>query len=108
MAELRRFGLMELLLFVLVVAVAAGVRAGYLLACADGGRAAGALLVQDPPPPLRGLPPGTELRGRTQPTEQDALVHNLKEHNWFGCLAPFAAAEEQTAHTSPGYPWLLA
>ena len=48
------------------------------------------------------------LHGRAAPTEQDALIHNLKEHQWFGSLAPLTNSEERTAHTAPGYPWLLA
>ena len=48
------------------------------------------------------------MRGRKGPSELDALVDNLTEHHWFGSLAPFTATEEQTAHVSPGYPWLLA
>jgi 4-amino-4-deoxy-L-arabinose transferase-like glycosyltransferase len=35
-------------------------------------------------------------------------VSNLREHRWFGSLAPFAPSEERTAHVAPGYPWLLA
>jgi hypothetical protein len=107
MSETRRFGLAELLLLLIVLAVAAGARACYLCACADNANSDGPLQVQDARPPLA-LPPQTELRGRPSPTELDALVHNLKEYNWFGSLAPFAAVEERTAHTSPGYPWLLA
>lgn len=107
MASSRQFGFLDVVLLGLVFATAAGTRAGYLLTCADGGRTAGPLLVQDPSPVLEGLPAGTEFLGRAGPTEQDALVHNLKEHRWFGSLAPFSPAEEQTAHLAPGYPWLL-
>jgi hypothetical protein len=108
MADVRRFGLADLLLFVLVLAAAAGARAGYLMVCADGGRNGGPLRVEDAPPLKTGLPEGTKMRGHEPPTELDALVHNLTEYRWFGSLAPFAPAEEQTAHVSPGYPWLLA
>jgi hypothetical protein len=90
MAELRRFGLPDLLLFILILVVAGGVRAGYLAACADYGRNGGPLAVADPEPP-----------------ELDALVHNLKENNQFSGPAPLADAEELTAHRAPGYPWLL-
>lgn len=106
MAEGRRFGWSDLLLGLLVVAVAGGARAGYLIACADSGRSAGPLRVSDAPPVLD-LPGGTEMRGHEHPDELDALVHNVAEHRWFGSLAPFAPAEEQTAHVAPGYPWLL-
>jgi hypothetical protein len=91
MAEPRRFGLGDLLLLGLVLLAAAGARAGYLWACADSGRNAGPLLVEDAPPPGRA-----------------ALVQNLKERGWFGYAAPFAPGEEQTADVAPGYPWLLA
>lgn len=108
MAQKPHFSLMDLVLLLLVVAVAAGARAGYLLGVADGARNSGPLEVQAPSPRLSDLPPDTLLNGSSTPTEQDALVHNLREHRWFGSLAPLAAAEERTAHTSPGYPWLLA
>ncbi len=108
MAYIRRFTLVDLILLVLVLGAAAGARAAYLGLCADGGRNGGPLRVEEPSPTLTGLPPETTLRDRKEPTELDALVHNLTEHNWFGSLAPFAAGEEQTAHVSPGYPWLLA
>lgn len=106
MAEPRRFGIADVLLLLLIVAVAGGARAWYLWVCADAGSLDAPLRVQDPRPGLA-LPAGAELRGKINPTELDALVHNLKEHSWYGSLAPFAGAEEQTAHTAPGYPWLL-
>src|SRR5262245_10327638 len=86
MVHVRRFGGLDFLLLVLILVVAAGARAGYLMTCADGGRSSGPLLVQDPLPPLPGLPAGTEMRGRKDPTELDALAHNVKEHLWFGSL----------------------
>jgi 4-amino-4-deoxy-L-arabinose transferase-like glycosyltransferase len=107
MAQPPRFSLWDLLLFVVILALAAGVRSGYLLSCADAGRAPGPLRVQAEPPPLRGIPPGTKILDKENPTDFDLLVHNLKESNWFGSLAPLAPKEEQTAHTSPGYPWLI-
>jgi hypothetical protein len=48
------------------------------------------------------------MRGRTRISEHDALIHNLREHDWFGSLAPLAVKEEQTAHVAPGYTWLIA
>ena len=107
MAYTRRFGGQEVLLLLGVLAVAAGARAWYVAGCADNAQTAGPLLVQDPSPELAGLPAGTDMHGRTPPTEQDALVANLKEHQWFGSLAPLAGREERTAHVAPGYPWLL-
>jgi 4-amino-4-deoxy-L-arabinose transferase-like glycosyltransferase len=91
MTEIPRFRALDLILLLLVLAVAGGVRAGYLKACADNGYNAGPFRVQD------------DRSGDIQP-----LVDNLIEFQWFGGFAPFAKVEEQTAHTSPGYPWLLA
>jgi 4-amino-4-deoxy-L-arabinose transferase-like glycosyltransferase len=102
MADIRRFGPADLLLLLLVLAVAAGIRAGYLSTCADGGRNAGPLRVQDARRTLFG--PGEVEPART---DLEALIRNVREHGWFGCLAPFATGEEKTAHISPGYPWLV-
>jgi 4-amino-4-deoxy-L-arabinose transferase-like glycosyltransferase len=107
MPEPRRFEIQDLLLLLVVVAVAVAARVWYLSVIADNARSDGPIHVQDPPAVLKGLPPDTELHGRRNPSEQDALLHNLTEHRWFGCLAPFAGAEEKTAHVAPGYPWLL-
>jgi hypothetical protein len=107
MAELRRFGLADLVLLLVILAAAAGARAWYLSAFADGGRSEGPLQVQGPYPAVD-VPAGTEIHGRTSPTELDSLIQNVREHDLFGSLAPFAAREERTAHTAPGYPWLLA
>jgi 4-amino-4-deoxy-L-arabinose transferase-like glycosyltransferase len=106
MAGKRPFGLIDASLLLLVLAVAAGGRVGYLLQFADGGASSGPLLVQEPSPALA-LSPEIELRGKSNPNDLDALVHNLSEHSWFGSLAPFAGKEERTAHTAPGYPWVL-
>ena len=38
MAELRRFGPLDFLFLSIVIAVAGGLRAGYLVSCADGAR----------------------------------------------------------------------
>src|SRR5215831_429568 len=108
MAQRPRFGIVDLLLLVLTLAVAAGVRVVYVIGQADKGHSTGPLLVKEPSPRLTALPPSTQLRGKSDPTELDALVHNLsKENRWFGSLAPLARGEEKTAHVSPGYPWLL-
>ena len=104
----RRFTAADLLLLLLVMAAAAGARSWYLTVCADGGQQEGPLRVQDRPPVLAGLPAETEMNGHKPPTELDALVENVKEHSWFGSLAPLSDAEEQTAHVAPGYYWLLA
>ncbi|HLN30844.1 MAG TPA: hypothetical protein VK395_24100 [Gemmataceae bacterium] len=108
MLETGRFGTRDLLALLMVLAVAAGTRAWYLHTCADNGQLPGPLLVQEPSPVLSDLPADTEMRGHTPPTELDSLVHNLKEHRWFGGLAPLANTEEPTAHLAPGYAALLA
>ena len=107
MADMRRFGPVDLLLLVLVLALAGGLRAGYLIRCADNSRSDGPLRVQDARPPLTDFTPSEPMHGNDRPTELDALIHNIQHHRWFGSLAPFAPREERTAHTSPGYPWLV-
>src|SRR5262245_12945940 len=107
MADLRRFGPADFVLLFVVLAAAAGVRAGYLARYADGGRNGGPLRVQDPRPPIPDLEAPDDMRGAPRTTELDALIDNIRHHQWFGCLAPFAPQEEPTAHVSPGYPWLL-
>src|SRR5262249_2651691 len=106
MNDLRRFRLVDLVLFLAVLLTAGGVRVWYLSSLAGGGTTDGPLHVQDARPALP-LPPDSPLHGRSDPTELDALVHNLTEHRWYGSAAPFAHAEEKTAHAAPGYPWLL-
>jgi 4-amino-4-deoxy-L-arabinose transferase-like glycosyltransferase len=107
MADVRRFTWADVLLLLTVVAAAAGLRAGYLIVWADQGRQPGPLVVQGPGPILTDLPADTPMFGERPPSETAALAHNLKEHGWYGSLAPFAPAEEQTAHAAPGYPWVL-
>jgi 4-amino-4-deoxy-L-arabinose transferase-like glycosyltransferase len=92
MPETRKFGFADLLLLLVVLALAAGARAGYLVTAADNARSSGPLSVQD------------ELK----PEEIKTLVRHLKDDNWFGGPAPFAEGEEHTAHLSPGYPYFLA
>lgn len=91
MADLRRFGFLDLVLLLVVLSAAAGLRVGYLMSCADKSRSSGPLRVQDEPLP-----------------EQEALVHNLAHNHSFSSKAPFSAEEEHTAHVSPGYPSSLA
>jgi 4-amino-4-deoxy-L-arabinose transferase-like glycosyltransferase len=107
MTEMPRLRLPDLLLLLIVLAVAGGGRAWYLIRCADNGKTPGPVQVQGPTPrPDYGA--NVKLRDRENPTELDALVENLAEHKWFGSLAPLADKEEQTAHRAPGYPWLVA
>jgi 4-amino-4-deoxy-L-arabinose transferase-like glycosyltransferase len=108
MADTERFTLTDFLLLLLVLACAAGARAGYLLACTDGGRSGGPLRVQEAGPPLADFTPSEGMRGYPRPSDLDTLIDNVHHHNWFGNPAPFAPnEEEQTAHASPGYPWLV-
>ena len=93
MPEMRRFGVPDLALLVLVVAAAAGARAGYLVYAADNARGVGPLAVQDPPP---------------TPDEARLLARGVKDNGEFRCKAPLADAEEPTAHVGPGYPYFLA
>lgn len=90
-----------------VVVLAAALRLGFLFTCCDGGASASTLIVQGQGTPLD-FEPGTQLRGHDLPTEYDNLVHNLREHRWFGGLAPLADREEQTAHVAPGFFYLAA
>src|SRR5712692_3273104 len=79
MKELRRFGLVDLTLYLVIVAAAAGARVWYLSAYADGGNNDGPLQVQ----------------GKWE--DLDGLVQNLtKEDRTFSGRAPFAADEERT------------
>jgi hypothetical protein len=90
MAAVRPFRMFDALLLLLILVLAGAARTAYLVTYADKGRTGGPLLVQDPPRDL------------------DALVTNLREHQSYASLAPFAQQEETTAHDSPGYAWLLA
>jgi hypothetical protein len=107
MTENGRLRLPELILLLIVLAVAGGARAWYLSACAEDGNVPGPLEVQGQPPSPH-YDAKTRLRGREHPTQLDALVENLTEYRWFGSLAPLAQSEERTAHVAPGYPWLVA
>ena len=107
MADIPRFRPADLVLLVLVLAVAASARVGYLVTCADGARNSGPLRVVDEQPPLAGFTAPDNMRGAPKPTDQDVLIHHVREKGWFGSKAPFATEEEATAHVSPGYPWLV-
>lgn len=90
MAEMRRFALMDGLLLIAVVAVAAGARAGYLITCADYARNDGPLRVETPPPDL------------------DNLVKNLKNGWHFAVNTPLREESQETAWVAPGYPYATA
>src|SRR5579875_3169897 len=90
MVEVRRFTLLDGLLLIVVVAAAAGLRVGYLIACADYARNDGPLRVETPLPEL------------------DSLVQNLKAQQRFALTSPSTGEVEDTAALSPGYPILMA
>ncbi|HEV8061256.1 MAG TPA: glycosyltransferase family 39 protein [Gemmataceae bacterium] len=92
MFAFRRLGVYECFWLLVVVIVAMAARVWYLNEWADGGRSSGPLQVQGTPPP----------------SDLKAILANLTENRQFASRAPLASAEEQTAHVSPGYPWLMA
>lgn len=106
MAPLRPFGLADLLSLLLVLAVAAGLRVGYLVACCDKANTSGPLRVQEPPR----KPAGSERED-----ELEQLIRNVRDSRSFSCGAPFAGKqeggaadrEEPTAHVAPAFPWLV-
>jgi hypothetical protein len=99
-------GLVGLLACVVVVAVAAVTRVGYVMGFCDGGSLPAKFMVQGPGP-RPDLPPGMKLRNQYPPSELDELVDNLQQHRWFGSLAPLSNVEERTAHVAPGYGWIV-
>src|SRR5262249_17420612 len=90
MAEIRRFHLVDLILLLIVLVAAGGARGWYLSTYADGGNKDGPFQVQ----------------GRQEDVQE--LVDSLKNHRGFRGKAPLAAAEEDTAHVAPGYPFFVA
>ena len=98
-----RFG--DLMQLLLVIALAAALRAGYLHLAVDNGYAAAPFAVQEP----AATPPGDpQTRAKKPASDFDTLVRNLCEQNSFNSVAPLAKQEEPTAHTAPGYYWLVA
>lgn len=95
MAELRRFGSLDLILLLVVLAAAAGTRVAYLVICADNARSPGFLRVQERAPSGPGAPAD----------ETERLIAAVREGAFRG-YAPFASEEELTAHVAPGYPYL--
>jgi hypothetical protein len=90
MPDVRRFGLLDVILLLCIVAGAGAIRAWYLSCCADGGAAQAPFRVQD-----------GDL------SEAESLIRNLKDGNGFVGPAPLAAGEEATAAVPPLYPWLV-
>ncbi len=91
MTPIRRFGVVDFVLFLYVLVMAGGIRAGYLMLAADNGRSSGPLVVQDPADQAEAL----------------ALAQSYRDGGTFVVRAPLSDAPESTAHASPGYPWLL-
>ena len=89
MGRPRRTSLWDWTGIVVILALAAGSRLGYLLACSSNAEMA----------------PMFQVQGHS--ALDSPLVRNLKEQNWFGGAAPLSANEETTAHVAPGYPWLV-
>src|SRR5688572_15173666 len=98
-----RLGFAGFLQLLLVVGLAAGLRAGYLHVAADNGHATSAIQAQGDGPSLQ----EGAWRDRPPATLAD-LVHHLTEEGWFGGSAPLSEQAEPTAHIAPGYPWLVA
>jgi hypothetical protein len=88
--ESQRFRLIDWVLLVIVLAGAAGARVWYLIEQAEAASKAS--------------PIGVQSDGED---DQLQLVENLRKDRRFASQAPLADSVEATAHTSPGYPWLL-
>lgn len=98
MTKSFRFGLLEVLLLLAVLAGAGACRFLYLYKYTDRGAHAGPMRVQD-----------------DKKQEIESLVENLRKGKGFVAVPPLASAKERmpdqlppTAYTAPGYPWLLA
>ena len=101
---LRRFGVVDFVLFLYVLVMAGGVRAGYLMLAADNGKSSGPLAVQDQNP--------------VEQADQEALADSVqaptdKKPFFSSRFVPLADKRDKedeaptTAHASPGYPVLL-
>ena len=88
----RRLGIFDCLWLLLVAAVALAARSWYLSEWAENGRSLGPLQVQ----------------GTPAPADLKDIVVNLTEERLFASQPPLASGDEQTAHVSPGYPFLMA
>ncbi len=80
----------DLLGLLLILAAAAGVRAWYLGDATDWGNTNGPLRVQ-----------------ADRQKELGELVESIRDQGGFVSQAPLADHKEPTAHTAPGYPWVL-
>jgi len=95
-----KFSAWIVLPLLLVIACAAGLRVGYLAICTEMAEKYPAIRVQGDGP--------TSPTFQAPATETDRLIANIRDHHWFGCVAPLADEEELTAHVAPGYYWLYA
>src|SRR5262245_22689065 len=90
MSEVRRFGALDVVLFLVVLAGAGGLRVGYVKTCCHQAADEEPYQVQD-----------------DWKAEREALVGGLREGRGFVARAPLAVQEEPTAHVAIGYPWLV-
>lgn len=90
MADARRFTWTEGLLFLAILILAGGVRAGYLISCADYARSDGPLRVESPMPDL------------------DMLVRSVKSDWRLAVHLPAHEDKRDTAWTAPGYYFTMA
>jgi 4-amino-4-deoxy-L-arabinose transferase-like glycosyltransferase len=90
MRKPRPAGLVDVLLFLVIVAGAAGVRVWYLNEYTARGTEPGPVQVQD------------DVSG-----DLDILVRNLWHEGSFRGRVPLTREEKDTAHTAPGNPYLL-
>jgi hypothetical protein len=105
MTEMPRFRFADLVLLVIVLAVAAGARVWYISVGTNHGAGPAPLRTEEPPL-LVNLAEEIEALGKN-PADPDNLIANLRDNHKFVSRAPLAEKEEQTAHFGPGYPWLV-
>jgi 4-amino-4-deoxy-L-arabinose transferase-like glycosyltransferase len=86
----RRFGWVDMLMLLVILAAAAVTRLGYLSVACQQGTNDGPFQVQ-----------------ADRHAEWATLVDQFKEKHLFIAHAPLAAGLEATAHRAIGYPWLL-
>jgi 4-amino-4-deoxy-L-arabinose transferase-like glycosyltransferase len=108
MNQTAQFRWTDVLWFVLMVALGLVTRGWYLSQCLVNGTAENLPFVAQQESPRARVAPGTGGLDPKNTTELDYLVHNLRdEERWFGGTTPLSDKEENTAHVSPGYPWML-
>jgi hypothetical protein len=88
MTEMPRFSLKDFLLLLLVLGAAGGARTAYLFTSLDDLSDPPSLFVQSAQGPV-------------------GPVKDGKGETWWLTRAPLSEAEEKTAHTAPGFPWLV-